>query len=126
MSVTVTGPTFRIRTDDISCETYIDCLRCGERSFNRGDIANLYCAKCKQFHDQDLAPGITMRPVYEANRSSPFYKRIVGKSWIIGTLTGYTVTLECGHSLMIFGNLDSANWLAYCTECEEATSSVAD
>lgn len=31
--------------------TAIECLMCGETSFNHGDVLHRYCGKCKRFHD---------------------------------------------------------------------------
>jgi ribosomal protein L37E len=45
----MTEPTHRIDHYP-SGEEYIECLRCGLKSFNKNDIAQKYCGKCSGFH----------------------------------------------------------------------------
>ncbi len=34
-------------------QVYIQCLTCNRKSFSMGDVHNLYCAHCHQFHEHD-------------------------------------------------------------------------
>ena len=37
-------------------ENGIKCLRCGLTYYNRRDVEQLYCGKCKLFHERNLPP----------------------------------------------------------------------
>lgn len=48
--------TYEISFDFVKYRGFIKCLRCGLKSYNSNDIANLYCGNCHEFHDP-LAEG---------------------------------------------------------------------
>lgn len=49
MRAKMTEPTHRL-DENHKGEPYIECLRCGRKSFNPNDIAQLYCGNCNGFH----------------------------------------------------------------------------
>lgn len=52
-------------------------------------------------------------------RDSQFHKRIVRVTPIPNTATGNTVTLECGHRAMTFGDLTRCGGVVLCAECRD-------
>ena len=66
----------------------------------------------------DLGHGAYMEPD-EGPRASPDHKRIVKIERIPNTRSGNTATLECGHRVMTFGNLEHAEGVALCLRCRE-------
>lgn len=52
----VVHETDRYRLGVENGERFIQCIRCGMRSFNATDIAQRYCGKCHAFHEDDGTP----------------------------------------------------------------------
>jgi hypothetical protein len=55
----------------------------------------------------------------EGPREGPLYKRIVRTKPIPNTRSGHRVQLECGHTVMTFGNLAHACGVVFCTQCRD-------
>lgn len=55
----------------------------------------------------------------EAPRNSRYHMRIVRTEPIRGTRSGHNVTLECGHGVTTFGDLDRAGGVLLCTKCRD-------
>ena len=66
----------------------------------------------------DLGHGAYME-LDEGPRDSPDLKRIVKTERIPNTRSGNTATLECGHRVMTFGNLEHAGGVVLCTACRD-------
>lgn len=52
-------------------------------------------------------------------RNTRFHMRPMRVERIPGTLAGNNVTLECGHGVQTFGNLDYAKGRILCTKCRD-------
>jgi len=61
--------------------------------------------------------GITCEPDTEI---TPHHRRIIGVTPISGTKSGHICSLECGHAVMMFGNLDRCGGMVLCQECKKA------
>jgi hypothetical protein len=55
----------------------------------------------------------------EGPRNTRFHKRIVRIERIPNTRAGNNVTLECGHGVQTFGNLEHAGGVVLCTKCRD-------
>lgn len=62
--------------------------------------------------------GFSIEPDPEP-RNSPLHKRIVEIAPIPGTRSGQVLTLECGHVVQCFGNIEHLHGLALCQECRQ-------
>jgi hypothetical protein len=56
----------------------------------------------------------------EAPRNTGHHKRIMRTARVPGTLSGHYADLECGHRVMMFGNLEYAQGIVLCTQCRDA------
>jgi len=64
----------------------------------------------------DLGDGSYLEPDEEP-RNSPFHKRIIKVSLVPNTRYA---DLECGHRVMMLGNLGHAAGVVLCTQCRDA------
>lgn len=52
-------------------------------------------------------------------RNSPFHKKIAQIDLIPDRASRRLVILECGHRFLVFGNIDHANGVLFCEECQK-------
>jgi hypothetical protein len=62
---------------------------------------------------------VRIEPERPEDRNTRFHMRIMGTERIQGTRTGNWADLECGHRVMIFGNIEMAGGKALCMECRD-------
>jgi hypothetical protein len=60
---------------------------------------------------------ITIEPERPEDRYTPFHKRITQVRPIVGTRSGYSCILECGHRVQLFGKIEMAEGVALCMQC---------
>jgi len=70
----------------------------------------------------ELGGGAYLEPD-EGPRDTWFHKRIVQSEKIPNTKSGRTAILECGHRIMMFGNIERAGGVALCTQCRDGAQS---
>lgn len=66
----------------------------------------------------DLGGGAYLEPDEEP-RNTTYHKRIIRVTRIPNTKVGHRAVLECGHEVMMFGNLTYADGVALCTRCRD-------
>lgn len=58
------------------------------------------------------------------DRKTPFHKRIVATRRIPHTRSGNICTLECGHVVQTFGDLNRAEGVSLCFQCRDAAQAA--
>lgn len=71
----------------------------------------------------DLGHGATLEPD-EGPRDSKWHKRILRTKRMPYTRTGHYAELECGHQVMMFGNLEMAGGVVLCERCRDEGQGV--
>lgn len=66
----------------------------------------------------DLGGGAYLEPD-EGPRDTRFHKRILRTEVIQGMRAGHQLTLECGHGVLVIGNLALAAGVVFCTKCRD-------
>ncbi len=67
----------------------------------------------------DLGGGAYLEPEEGDRRNTRFHMRIVATAPIPNTRCGHYARLDCGHCVMLFGNLEMAGGVALCAVCRE-------
>ena len=73
----------------------------------------------------DLGGGRFIEPD-EGERNTRFHMRIVSTERIPHTRCGHYARLECGHRVMMFGNVELAGGVALCVVCRDQRAAEAN